>query len=643
MTLTRRLVFMVAACIAFAILVVSFAFGTIGRDALIEQAEGQALVVARIIAESARLSEVALEESQEIVTDVLTTLALTADHVEQTSLPDVSDRFAEIVARGNLDSIWLVDSDLHVLASSVGDYGSVIRGQSLPERLSRTGVQNLVTGRKFSVDFGPALDGVRYVGVRAGPGQALIVGQSVRALDAVRAANSVPVLMQAMLNRHDIISIEVMDDQLKSYAQVGATKTPSDLLPLAGNAISTGESDSELSGRHLWVSAPIRDPAGIVIGAVVIQMSNERLDQLLSDILIYGLGSAALVFAVGATIAALSARRITRPVIAVTEAALAIDKRSFRPASLDGVARRLDEIGTLARVFQDMAIKVEQRAEDLEAEVKARTLELEQKNELLEESARRVEAELQAAKTLQAAMLPQYLPASPAYSGRASMVPAREMGGDFYDFFLLDERRLGLVIADVSGKGVPAAFFMAISRTVLQSAALDGGNTADCLARANEALCARNPMEMFVTAFYAVLDIETGDLTYSNGGHNPPLMIRRADGFVVELPRTGGMALGVMPDLPYAEKSARLEPGDTLFLYTDGITEAMDREGREFTEARLEATLRKTVLHPVEDVLLEVTQAVNAFVSGAPQSDDITCLVVRYLGSDAFRQQAPSA
>ncbi len=643
MTLTRRLVIMVASCIAFAILVVSFAFGTLGREALIAQSEGQAQVVARIIAESARLSEVALEESQDIVTDVLTTLALTADHVEQSALPDVSDRFAEIVARGNLDSIWLIDSNLHVLASSVGDYGPVISGQSLPERLSRDALQNLVTGHKFSVDFGPAVDGVRYVGVRAGPGQALIVGQSVRALDAVRAANSVPVLMEAMLNRHDIISIDVMDDQLKSYAQVGASKTPADLLPLASSVISTGESDSQLKDRHLWVSAPIRDTAGIVIGAVMIQMSNERLEQLLSNILLYGLGSAALVFAVGATIAAVSARRIAGPVVAVTNAAREIDQRNFRPASLDSVAGRQDEIGKLARVFQDMAVKVERRAEDLEAEVRARTLELQQKNELLEESARRVEAELQAAKTLQAAMLPASLPPSPAYTGKAWMVPAREMGGDFYDFFLLDERRLGLVIADVSGKGVPAAFFMAISRTVLQTSALYGGTTGDCLARANEALCARNPMEMFVTTFYAVLDIETGELAYSNGGHNPPLMVRRADGVVSELPRTGGVALGVMPGLVYVEKLARLAPGDTLFLYTDGITEAMDREGREFTEARLEATLRESVRRPVDDVLSGVTQAVNAFVAGAPQSDDITCLVVRYLGSEAVRQQAPTA
>lgn len=635
MTLTRRLVIMVASCIAFAIIVVSVVFGLLARNALIAQAEGQAQVVARIIAESARLSEVALEEAQDVVTDVLTTLALTANHIEQSSAVDASDRFAEIVARGNLDAIWLIDKNLRVLASSVGDYRAVISGQTLPEHLSRDALFALVTGRKYSVDFGRAIDGVRYVGVRAGPGEALIVGQPVRVLDAVRAANSVPVLMEALLDRNDIISIEVLDDQQKSLAQVGDEKTPDDLLVLSTDAITTGRPSSQLKARHLWVSAPIRDTAGIVIGAVVIEMSTQQLDRLLANLLRFGLGSAVLVFAVGASIAAVSARRIARPVAAMTTAAREVENRSFAPADIDPLARRPDEIGTLARVFQDMAVKVQQREEELEAQVRTRTLELEQKNALLEESARRVEAELAAAKSLQAAMLPEALPASPAYAGKASMVPAREMGGDFYDFFPLDERRLGLVIADVSGKGVPAAFFMAISRTVLQQSALDGGSAGACLARANAALCARNPMELFVTAFYGILDVETGEFTYSNGGHNPPLMVRKANGDVVELPRTGGMALGVMPGMPYAERVAGLERGDTLFLYTDGISEAMDGEGREFGEARIEATLRGTAMQPVETVLSAVTGAVSAFVAGAPQSDDITCLVVRYLGMPA--------
>ncbi|MBN8998326.1 MAG: SpoIIE family protein phosphatase, partial [Rhizobiales bacterium] len=365
----------------------------------------------------------------------------------------------------------------------------------------------------------------------------------------------------------------------------------------------------------------------------VIEMSRHRLDGLLSNLLLFGSAASLAVMAIGASLAAVSARRIARPVEAMTRAAREIDARTFDPATLDPLAAQGDELGTLARVFRHMAIEVQRREEHLEQLVRARTAELEHKNGLLEEAARRVEAELGAARSLQAAMLPQILPANPAFSGTAAMLPAREMGGDFYDFFALDDHRLGLVIADVSGKGVPAAFFMAISRTVLQSFARESGSPGECLARSNDVLCAQNPMELFVTAFYGILDAQTGLLTYANGGHNPPLAVRRGDGRVEEVPRTGGLALGVMAEVAYAERSVQLAPGDTLFLYTDGISEAMDPSGHEFTEERLKASLDGAASKSVEVVLSGVTGALSDFVGGAPQSDDITCLVIRYLGA----------
>lgn len=632
MTLTRRLVLMAASCTALAILVISLVFGLLGRNALIAQAEGQAQAIAGIIAESARLAEVSLEETQSVVTDVLTTLALAADHISETRATDISDRLAEIVARGGLDSMWLIDEHLNVIASSIGDYSAVLRGETLPDNLARDALQALVSGRKFSVDFGPAVNGVRFVGVRAPDHRALIAGQPVRVLDGVRAANSVPVLLEALLDRDNILSIQVLDDTQKELAKVGDQPTPPKAAELAVNAVATGEPDSALIDAHFWVAAPVRDMAGIVIGATVIEMSNHRLNRLLFNLLFYGAGSALVVLAAGVAIAAISAGRIARPVAAMTRAAYEIDARTFEPSSLDPLVRHPDELGTLARVFQHMAIEVQRREELLESQVRARTLELEQKNALLEEAARRVETELAAARLLQTAMLPQSLPLHPSYAGKAAMLPARDMSGDFYDFFALDERRLGLVIADVSGKGVPAAFFMAISRTVLQSSAQEGRSAGDCLSHANSVLCGQNPMELFVTAFYGILDTVTGELAYANGGHNPPLVIRRADGEVAQVPRSGGMALGILPGVAYAERVAQLHPGDTLFLYTDGISEAMDADGHEFTETRLRQALGSAQLQSVDRVLSTVTDAVDVFVGGAPQSDDITCLVIRYIG-----------
>ena len=212
------------------------------------------------------------------------------------------------------------------------------------------------------------------------------------------------------------------------------------------------------------------------------------------------------------------------------------------------------------------------------------------------------------------------------------MTPAREMGGDFYDFFTLDDGRLGVIMADVSGKGVPAAFFMAIARTIVSSAAHRHSEPGACLEAANDAICAQNPHDLFVTLFYGILDPATGEFAYANAGHNPPFVVRPA-GTADTLPMTGGVAIGVMPGLPYNKDAVTLGAGDTVFLYTDGITEAMNAKDEEFSEARLEAVLRHDPSQPVTAVLDRVTDAVLAFVGDTPQSDDITCIVLRYEGA----------
>jgi sigma-B regulation protein RsbU (phosphoserine phosphatase) len=325
------------------------------------------------------------------------------------------------------------------------------------------------------------------------------------------------------------------------------------------------------------------------------------------------------------------ARQITAPVVGITRAAAAFEEARFDPASLEAVRRRTDELGDLARTFTRMATEVQARTETLDRLVAERTSELERKNALLAEAKQRMDAELAIARSLQTAMLPQRLPEHPGYSGKATMVPAREMGGDFYDFFSLDANRIGMVIADVSGKGVPAAFFMAISRTVLQANAREAKGAGACLAETNDLLCEQNPLDLFVTAFYGILNLDSGALSFANAGHNPPLLVK-ADGSIGHVPITGGMAMGVSPGLAYAEGQLRLVAGDTLVLFTDGISEAMDREGREFTEERLIGSLSESHRQSVEIVMTTVIDAVGRFVAGAPQSDDITCMVVRYNG-----------
>ena len=246
------------------------------------------------------------------------------------------------------------------------------------------------------------------------------------------------------------------------------------------------------------------------------------------------------------------------------------------------------------------------------------------------------QTELAMATEIQAAMLPSIFPAFPSreeFDLHASMDPAKEVGGDFYDFFLIDEDHLGLIIADVSGKGIPAALFMMISKTVLQNFAKLGIGAAEILKKANEALCVENKTEMFVTAWVGILEISSGKLTCANAGHEYPAVCQ--DGRFTLLKDRHGFVLGGMEGSQYREYSIRLKKGDKIFVYTDGVPEATDRENALFgTERMLEALNKDAALSPRE-LLGKVRRAVDAFVGDAEQFDDLTMLCLEYKGMPA--------
>jgi sigma-B regulation protein RsbU (phosphoserine phosphatase) len=240
-----------------------------------------------------------------------------------------------------------------------------------------------------------------------------------------------------------------------------------------------------------------------------------------------------------------------------------------------------------------------------------------------------VREELAVAQRMQLAILPQHLPDSPERELRGFMQAAREVGGDFYDFFTLPDGRLGLVIADVAGKGMSAALFMAVTRTLLRMVALSGVDPAQCLSTVNALLAVDNPEMMFVTAHYATLDLATGTLEYASAGHPPPLLIG-IDGAVRELPGCDGVVLGVFPTKAYALRRQVLAPDDVLFLYTDGVTEALNPTGEFFGEERLSATVASHRGLRCQDLLAATVREVVAFAGSAPQADDITCLALHY-------------
>ena len=202
------------------------------------------------------------------------------------------------------------------------------------------------------------------------------------------------------------------------------------------------------------------------------------------------------------------------------------------------------------------------------------------------------------------------------------------MGGDFYDFFRIDDDHLGFVMADVSGKGVPAALFMTMSYTLLRFTGTKSLNPVSTISDSNAMLSKESFDSMFVTVFYGVYSISTGEIRYVNAGHNPPYLLK-ADGSVNMLPNSSNICLGVTENFPYQESTLKLEKGDTLVTFTDGVTEACDSNNNLYGEERLEALLATQQSNTAEQVTTAINDAVNAHANGAEQSDDITILVIK--------------
>ena len=245
-----------------------------------------------------------------------------------------------------------------------------------------------------------------------------------------------------------------------------------------------------------------------------------------------------------------------------------------------------------------------------------------------------IRRELGVAARMQESILPTNFPRDPRYEIHASMTPALEVGGDFYDFFGLEDGRMGIVMADVSGKGVPAALFMMVSRTLMKGTAIGESDPAKALAEVNQLLVESNEESMFVTLFYASFDPEAGRLDFANGGHNLPYVVKR-NGEVHQIDCDSGVVLAVLPGFEFPGGSIQLEPGDVVFFYTDGITEAMNEEGEEFGDDTLAALLAKVTGSDAASFSDTVVAAVREHAGEAPQSDDITCLCLRYAHRDS--------
>ena len=304
------------------------------------------------------------------------------------------------------------------------------------------------------------------------------------------------------------------------------------------------------------------------------------------------------------------------PVIFVTAMDQTSDEtRGFSLGAADYIFKPVIPPILLARVKTHLALK---QSMD----------ELSQAYDIIKQQKERMEEELNIGRDIQMSMLPLEFPAFPEhdeFSIHALLQPAREVGGDFYDFFFINEDELVLVVGDVSGKGVPAALFMAVTKSVIKTRAMDDPSPASIVTRVNDEMSEDNPSSMFVTLFIAICNVRTGECRYTNAGHNPPY-VRREDGQLDALTQRHGPIIGAMEDLAYKESSIDLGKGDQLFIFTDGVTEAMDSQDQLYSEKRLEELLESSMGSSVESLVSLALESVEAYADGAEQADDITML-----------------
>ena len=388
--------------------------------------------------------------------------------------------------------------------------------------------------------------------------------------------------------------------------------------------------------RGIVVASPIVNTGGILIGGLAIAVS---LDDIALAVRGEAGNTALVAFALlglTAVAALFGSRFLTHPIEIIAEAARLVETGEQRdPGAMGPVMHRSDEIGSLARVFNDMTVQVFNREEQLETLVSERTRELQQSNQQLRIAHEAMEEELATAKVVQHALVREGGAELGPFSAYARMTPAQRVGGDFVDVLGPSGNLLFFVIGDVSGKGVAAALFMAASQGAVKSAFLGRAEIATIAAEVaaiaedtNRRLCSQNPMGMFVTCMLAMVNLENGAVDYVCAGHEPAFLIGSDDSRRV-LPLTGGLAMGLMEDFDYSSGHEVLQPGETLFMYTDGLTDATDRNGELFGKERLEGTLHGSSRQSPEHIVDNIWNRIGNFSDGTAADDDMTCLVLR--------------
>jgi len=408
----------------------------------------------------------------------------------------------------------------------------------------------------------------------------------------------------------------IMNESIFSIAE---SKNSSKLKEM-GNKMMAGKSGFELidgiiSDKKYWIYYSPLPSNGWSLGVMFPE------DEIMADI--NNLSKDAVLISIEGILILLLAiiyisRTITRPLRKLSEATkdIASGNLEFDIPKI----KSKDEVGNLSRSFEYMRSSLKRYISDLKETTAAKE---------------RIESELKIARDIQMGFIPKDFPPFPdrtEFEIYASIEPAREVGGDFYDFFFIDNNKLFFLIGDVSDKGIPASLFMAVTKTLIKAAASTDKNLNEIVYKINNDLFSDNEMSMFVSIFFGILNIDDGEIIYTNAGHNMPFIIKN-DGSVLILEKTDGMALGVFENAEYGINTVKLNIDETIFLYTDGITEAMDENSNLFGEENLKQKLKEFSSCKAEEIIIYIDNKVKEFVGDEPQSDDITMLSIKYLNN----------
>ena len=649
MTLRGRLFLLVTLLIVTSIPATAAVFAYGYWQSILERTQDNGLLLARLLAQSISFNQ----QTPAVVDDLVSAATLAQANMiahliqiaqkHKASPRDINRSLQQVAAREEIAEIWVTDRQ------------GVPRFWSLPDLEATLSIESGLTqqpafrpvleGRKYTVVTDLArrdLEGqeIYYVGVAMPDqnGMVLIARQPGRLNESINRIG-LKRLMEAVVSSALIDTIRVFDYNFQPLA-VASSKGVNDATALTSTerrllekALNTGAPASYLEHPQIYdallgytplqVAAPVFGADGLPEGATLVNLSIDMRDSL-QTLLAMGSGLTVLLLAVGLALALPFLNRVVQPLTRLTVQTHRLVERHFdadpeMEMELAQVsAGRRDEVAYLGGALRSMVATLKTYIVNLKETTAAKE---------------RIEGELAAARSIQMGMLPRDFTRqeSAGYDLYAVLEPAKAVGGDLFDFFMLDDHRLFFLIGDVSDKGVPAALFMAVTKTLFTAEAQrDSTSVSRIMKRVNTALCQNNPEGMFVTVFAGILDLRSGAIVGSDGGHDPPLALR--PGGVEVVKKQGGMALGIFTDAPYQEWTIPLAPGEGLAIYTDGVSEAMNAAGQMFGAQRLLDVLRELdQTCPAVAIAEGVMNAVRAFVGGHPQSDDITLLALRWV------------